>query len=145
MSVLWAPRLPQGRSARQFSVPQGRSASKFSVPAGRSASEFSVALVVLSGQVGRLLACARKGGAIVNFEAVLSDYFVFYGFFSDLVNSGRDSYFTYFYENFKFPIFFDAGVFTVSSSRWTSRASAWTSRAAAWTSRAAAWTSRASA
>ena len=145
MSVLWAPRLPRGRSARQFSVPAGRSASEFPVPAGRSASEFSVTLVVLSGQVGRLVAWVRKGGAIVNFEAVLSDYFVFYGFFSDLVNNGRDCFFTYFYENLKFPIFFDADVFTVSSSRWTSRASAWTSRASAWTSRATAWTSRASA
>ena len=61
----------------------------------------------------------------------VSGYFGFYGFL-------RNSSFPLFFVNFKLPIFLDIGLFTVCSSRWTSRAAAWTSGAAAWTSRASA-------
>ena len=100
MSVLWAP--------RRLGVALSASARR-----GGALADLQRLWRCFLARFGRLLTWARRGGAIVNFEAVLSDMFVFYGIFSDLVNSCRDCCFTYFVENFKFPIFLDVGVFTV--------------------------------
>ena len=98
MSVLWAP--------RRLGVALSASARR-----GGALADFQRLWWCFLARFGRLLAWARRGGAIVNFEAVLSDIFVFYGFFSDLVNSCRDCCFTYFFENFKFLFFLDVDVF----------------------------------